>query len=88
MFRLFANKHVESGDLLTSALYTEETFYNAFLADLKRCRNEVIIESPYMTTARVNKLLPDLRRLTRRGVKIRVNTRFPGHHDTLLRTQA
>lgn len=75
-------------DLLTSHLFNERTFYQAFIRDLRRCRTEVIIESPYMTTNRLALLAPTLRKLVKRGVKVKVNTRFPGHHDELLRIQA
>jgi len=87
MFRLLRRSPSPS-DLLTSTLYNEKYFYPTFMRDLKRCKTEVIIESPYMTMPRVQVLLPTLKKLARRGVKIRVNTRFPGHHDTQLRTQA
>ena len=88
MFKLFMHRKPSPTDLLTSRLYNENTFYPTFLRDLKSCRKEVIIESPYMTTARTKCLLPILTKLIRRGVKVTVNTRFPGHHDQLLRIQA
>lgn len=83
-------RHIKTAphDLLSSGLYDERTFYRAFLRDLKRCRQEVIIESPYLTTNRLQTLLPVLRKLRKRGVKIKVHTRYPGHHDELLRIQA
>lgn len=87
MFKL-TRPSSSSTDLLTSSLYTENTFYSTFLRDLKHCRHEVLIESPYMTMSRVNKLAPILRKLVKRGVRVRVNTRFPGHHDEHLRIQA
>lgn len=77
-----------STDLLTSTLYDERTFYRAFIRDLKNCRKEAIIESPYITTGRLALFLPTLRKLVKKGVAVRVNTRFPGHHDELLRIQA
>jgi phosphatidylserine/phosphatidylglycerophosphate/cardiolipin synthase-like enzyme len=79
---------IPPADLLTSELFDERTFYSAFIKDLKQCQREVIIESPYMTTARLAILLPVLRKLVKRGVKVRINTRYPGHHDELLRIQA
>lgn len=88
MFRHFRRFKSSSTDLLTSQLYNETTFYPTFMRDLKHCRKEVIIESPYMTTARVAMLVPVLKKLVRRGVKVTINTRFPGHHDELLRIQA
>lgn len=87
MFRLIFRK-TRPDDLLCSGLYDETDFYTAFIRDLKRSRKEVIIESPYMTTARLTKLSPILKKLRKRGVKVRVHTRFPGHHDKLLCIQA
>jgi phosphatidylserine/phosphatidylglycerophosphate/cardiolipin synthase-like enzyme len=75
-------------DLLTSRLYTEKTFYPAFLRDLNHATSEVILESPYITTRRVDALLPTLRKLRKRGVRITINTRNPGDHDEFLRIQA
>ena len=85
---MFSLRKQPSKDLLTSTLYDEIGFYPAFTRDLKRCKKEVIIESPYMTTPRVAILTPILKKLIKRGVKVTVNTRFPGHHDELLRIQA
>lgn len=87
MFRLL-RRQTNPDDLLRSALFDEITFYKVFMRDLKRCKREVIIESPYMTLRRVRLLSPILKKLIKKGVKVRVNTRYPGHHDTLLRIQA
>lgn len=86
MFSLLRYKTSPS-DLLTSKLYDEKSFYASFIHDLKRCRHEVIIESPYLATKRVAMLELILRRLVVKGVKVTVNTRYPGHHDELLRIQ-
>ena len=88
MFKLFTRRKVSPTDLLTSKLYNETTFYPTFLRDLKKCQKEVIIESPYMTTARTRQLLPTFQKLVKRGVRVTVRTRYPGHHDQLLRIQA
>lgn len=87
MFNVTLRKTSPAG-LLTSGLFDEKTFYDRFLRDLKHCKSEVIIESPYITTDRLAVLAPTLRKLVKKGVKIRVNTRYPGHHDELLRIQA
>lgn len=87
MLRLFTRK-VSPSDLLSSQLFDETAFYQAFTRDLKRAKREVIIESPYMTTARVRTILPTLQKLIKKGVKVKVNTRFPEHHDQVLRVQA
>lgn len=85
---MFSLRKIPPQDLLVSRLFDEKTFYQAFLHDLKRCKKEVIIESPYMTANRLAVLAPTLRKLVKKGVKVRVNTRFPGHHNELLRIQA
>ena len=74
--------------LLVSELFNERTFYQAFYKDLKRTKRRVVIESPYLTERRVEYLAPYLRRLTRRGVKVRVNTRHPRCHEREMRIKA
>lgn len=64
-----------------SSLYDQDTFYQAFGRDLRHARREVIIESPFITTNRMELLLPILRKLSRRGVRIVVNTRHPEDHE-------
>ena len=86
MFKLF--RRPDPAGLLTSKLYDETEFYPAFIRDLKQAQNEVIIESPYLTLTRTNQLLPVLQKLVSRGIKVRVNTRNPNHHDEYLRIQA
>lgn len=68
-------------DLVTSKLFNEETFYPAFLKDLKNCQSELIIESPFITSKRLNQLLPTLEKLKSRKVRIVVNTRDPHEHN-------
>lgn len=65
----------------TSKLYDQNTFYKAFESDLKHCRRELIIESPFITARRMNALLPLFSRLRRHGVNILINTRNPTEHD-------
>jgi len=85
---MFSFLKTRSEDLVSSSLFDEKGFYTAFIRDLKRVEREVIIECPYMTVPRVNMLKPVLRKLVKKGVKIRVHTRFPGHHDATLHAQA
>lgn len=84
---LFKNRHVDSSSLLESSLYDESRFYRAFVKDLKNARNEVIIESPYLTRKRAKDFTPVLRKLLKRGVVVHVHTRNPNHHDENLRAQ-
>lgn len=85
---MFSFRRTKPDDLLSSQLFDEKCFYTAFSKDLRHCKKQVVIESPYMTNARVDMLKPILKKLVKRGVKVRINTRFPEHHDTLLRIQS
>ena len=88
MFKLIRHFKVLSPDLVSSQIFDEHSFYEAFIHDLRRSKNEVIIESPYITCRRINQLLPVLKKLIKHGVKVTINTRNPQHHDELLRIQA
>ncbi len=59
-----------------SKLYNEKTFYKAFIKDLERVRNEVIIESPFITIERVKYFIPIFTKLIKKGVQIHVYTRI------------
>lgn len=65
----------------TSSLYDHDTFYKAFMRDVSRARKQLIIESPFITSQRVYRLLPILKDLRRRGVEIIINTRDPEEHE-------
>lgn len=78
---IFKRRKVLPDNLLTSRLYNERNFYYAFVNDLRRCNQELIIESPFVTSRRMAKLLPMFRQLRRRGVTITVNTRDPSEHE-------
>lgn len=75
-------------DLLSSRLHDNKSFYKAFEKDLKSARQSVLIESPFITTKRMDNLLPMLRKLCQRGVRITVNTRDPKEHDAEYEYQA
>lgn len=77
-FRLF---RVNSEELLGSKLYSNETFYSAFIKDLNRAQHKVIIECPFITQRRIGELAPTLSKLWHRGVQIVVNTRDPEEHE-------
>lgn len=66
--------------LLSSRLYNNETFYKAFKKDLRRAKNSVVIESPFITLKRMDALLPTITKLRRRGVRMAINTRNPDEH--------
>lgn len=88
MIRQLLFSKANNDDLLQSCLHTEATFYSTFQRDLKKAKREVIIESPFLACKRTESLLPVFAKLTRRGVRIRINTRNPRNHDRELCIQA
>ena len=64
-----------------SSLFDEKTFYQTFLRDLNNCKSEVIIESPFITTKRMETFDRIFQNLINRGVKIYIITRDPLEHD-------
>lgn len=88
MFNLFKKKQPSVLALLTSELYDEKTFYKKFLSDLHRCKEEVIIESPYITINRMKTLLSEFELLKRKGINVYVITRDPSEHNETLALQA
>lgn len=75
-------------DFINSKLFDEITFFEAFIKDLEKCKQEVIIESPYITTSRMDKLKPIFRELLKKRVSICFITRDPLEHDEIIRYQA
>ena len=74
--------------LLSSSLYDNRNFYKSFVKDLKSAQRSVLIESPFITTRRMNDLLPIFRTLRQQGVRIVVNTRNPEEHESDYQQQA
>ena len=67
--------------MYNSKLYDQNSFDKAFKRDLKHCKQELIIECPFITTRRIDMLLPILAKMRRRGVEIILNTRNPSEHN-------
>lgn len=65
----------------SSTLHDEKTFYKAFMRDLDQAIDEVIIESPFITSSRMKILWPSLRRAHSRGIKVYIITRDPSDHS-------
>ena len=64
----------------STSLHDEKTFYGKFIDDLNKSKTEVIIESPFITSKRMDNLFPVLNRLNNRGVKVFIITRDPREH--------
>lgn len=60
---------------LASRLYDNPNFYKTFKKDLEHAQFSVIIESPFITAKRMEELLPILRKLRQRSVRVTVNAR-------------
>ena len=86
MLTLF-RKRGDAG-LTQSILLDNRTFYPSLLSDIKACKRELIIESPFIAQARMDALYPSFRRLTKRGVQVVINTRDPDEHDDRMRPEA
>ena len=68
-------------EIHASKLYNENGFYPAFVKDLNRCKNDLLIESPFITSRRLSNLLPVLKTLQAKKVRIVINTRDPIETD-------
>ena len=88
MFSFFTKKPPQNGELITSSLYDEITFYKQFISDLQKCHSEVIIESPYITRRRMNILFPTFAKLIRKGIKIYIITRNPAEYTDAMGIQS
>src|ERR1035437_542132 len=88
MFKLRKIQRYDNSGLLASKLFDQNTFYPALLDDFKKAKQQVIIESPFITTKRINALLPSFRQLRNNNVQIIVNTKPLDEHDPSLYVQA
>ena len=75
-------------DLLSSKLFNEKSFHAFFCRDLSKAKKSVVIESPYLTERRAAYYMPLFRKLIRRNINIRINTRHPKYHSAEMRLQA
>ncbi len=75
-------------ELLTSKLYDENTFYKAFVKDIHNATEEILIESPYITSKRMDMLMPVLQNALVRGVRVSIITRDPHYYTNDMSVQA
>lgn len=74
--------------LSSSGLHDEHSFYQTFLKDLANCKNEVIIESPYITSERMRTFDRLFKKLLQKQVKIYIITRDPREHEEFMEPQS
>lgn len=72
----------------SSKLFDENTFYQSFISDLEKCKSEVIIESPFITTLRMNDFRSVFEELLEKDVKIYIFTRDPSEQELPMANQA
>ena len=78
-----------SSNTFKSELFNEKTFYKRFLKDLSCSKKEVVIESPYITSSRMETLYPVFQGLLHKNIKIHLITRDPADHgDEYFRHQS
>jgi phosphatidylserine/phosphatidylglycerophosphate/cardiolipin synthase-like enzyme len=77
-----------SDELGASRLLNQDSFYQVLVSDLVQARQEVIIESPFLSSRRLDHLLPILHKLAKRNVRVIINTKLPTEQDTDYRQQA
>lgn len=73
----------------TSYILTDEnSFYHQFTQDLLKVKQEIIIESPYITIPRLRSLRRHFELLIQRGVAIFIITRAPKEHTKQMSEQS
>ncbi len=65
----------------SSKLFNETTFYPQFIADISKAKKEIIIESPFITSSRMEKLYPILQKILSNKIQINIITRDPSEYD-------
>jgi hypothetical protein len=55
---------------------------------LENCKNEVVIESPFITSERTKLLIPLFNKLIAKGVRIYIMTRDPKEHEETMENQS
>ena len=75
-------------DFEKSHIFDETDFYQNFIKDLLNAKQEVVIDSPYITSERVRTFTPIFEHLINKGIKIFILTRQPKEHDCAMKCQA
>lgn len=84
---ILRNRLSMSDSPFSSHLFDEKRFFEKFIEDLNRANSEVIIESPFSTEKRVNKLDTAFRRLVDKGIKTYVILKHSSLLDPQLASQ-
>lgn len=85
--RMFV-KQAPHPDISMSQLCNEKSFFDNFTKDLLQAKEEVIIESPYITLRRLKTLMPVFTELMSKNVRIYIITKDPSEHSEVLSVQS
>lgn len=75
-------------DCAGSILADEKTFYHRFTQDLLEAKQEVIIDSPFITVPRLRSLKAVFELLIKRGIEVFIITKYPSEHDEVMSEHA
>ena len=76
------------GDIENAKLFSDSDFYPNFIRDILKAKSEIIINSPFITTYRSDKLKPIFQHLLHKGIRIFVITRPPEEHKDSMKEQS
>lgn len=75
-------------DCAVSILADEKSFYHTFTQDLLEAKQEVIIDSPFITVPRLRSLKSVFELLIKRGVEVFIVTKYPSENDEIMSEQS
>lgn len=76
------------GDIENAKLFSDSDFYPNFIGDILKAKSEIIINSPFITTYRSDKLKPIFQHLLHKGIRIFVITKPPEEHKDNMKEQS
>lgn len=74
--------------MYNSSIFNQDTFYKAFINDLEKAKQIVIIESPFITKKRMTTILPIFKKLREKNIHIVINTKPFEEHELIYQEQA
>jgi len=67
--------------------FNESDFYGAFITDLENARALVLVQSPFLSHSRIDKMQNIIRKCVRRRIRLCVFVQKPRKHEELVRVQ-
>jgi len=82
------NSNDPDSDPNKSLIANQIDFYKSFKQDIINAKQEIIIDSPFITSSRVNDLMPLFKNSLNKGIKIFILTRHPSEHESFMKEMA